>query len=94
MVIVEGTEKIEMNQIIEEVNAPSTIHFILTNDVLTSDYTYSLQEMNGKTTLLADYVVTGNSIIWSSILYLSKGYIASEGQKDLDKFNALVKSEK
>lgn len=94
MVIVDGSEKMEMNQKIEEVNAPSTIRYILTNDVLTSDYTYSLQEMDGKTTLLADYIVTGNSIIWSSVLHLSKGYIAREGQKDLDKFKALVESGK
>lgn len=94
MVIMEGTEKMEMTQKIEGVNAPSSIHFILTNDVLTSDYTYSLEEIDGKTTLLAKYKITGNSTIWSSVLRLSKSYMSGENQKQLNNLKALIESDK
>ena len=94
LIIVEGSERMEMIQKIEDINPPASIHLILTNDVLTSDFSYLLSETDGVTTLQAHYEVTGNSILWSSVLRLSKGYISGEGQKQLQKLKTLIESEK
>ena len=94
MTIVEGDEKMEMIQRIEDVKPPSEIRYFLTNDVLTSDYTYSLNEAGGTTTLQAHYRITGNSVFWSAILRLSKGVIRSQSQTDLDRLKKMIESNK
>ncbi|MBY0436337.1 MAG: SRPBCC family protein [Cyclobacteriaceae bacterium] len=67
-----------------DLKEPEWATFQLTNDVLTSDYTFRLTGQGLKTEIRAAYKVTGTNILWRSILFLSKSYLQKEAQKQMD----------
>ena len=92
LIINSDGERMVMSQVIIAIDAPSLIQYELTNDVMLSDYTYSLSELKGQTIVKSTYTIHGNSIFWCSVLRLSKGYLETEGQKQIQKFKAFVES--
>lgn len=67
-----------------DLKEPEWATYQLTNDVLTSDYTFRLTGQGLKTEIKAAYKVTGTNVIWRSILFLSKSYLQQEAQKQMD----------
>lgn len=72
-----------MSEILKEVRVPEFATYELTNDVMKSEYDFKLISKNSQTEITSHYKVTGNNLIWKSILLLSKSYLQSESQKEL-----------
>ncbi len=83
IIVIDHNEKIVMSEIITKVNAPTSISYELNNDVLKSEYTFSFTGDSITTTIDSHYKVTGNNVMWKSILFLSKSYLESNGQEQL-----------
>src|SRR5258706_13545271 len=87
IVVNDHNKRMVMSEKIIEVTAPSKISYELNNDVLKSEFSF-LFEGSTSTTVTSKYKITGNNILWRSILFLSKPYMTSSGQ---DQLNALKK---
>jgi uncharacterized protein YndB with AHSA1/START domain len=91
IVIVDG-ERMEMREHITAVNPFHSVSYELTNDVLTSEYTFYF-EGEGNTRIRAHYKVTGNNIILKSMLLLFKGAISSSSQEQLNLLKKAIEKE-
>jgi len=59
--------------------------------VLKSEFSFSF-EGTTSTTITSRYKIKGNNILWKSILFLSKSYMTSEGQKQLEGLKKVIES--
>lgn len=91
IVIVDG-EMMEMRERITAVKPFHSVSYELSNDVLTSDYTFVF-EGEGTTLIRAHYKVTGNNIVWKSILFLFKGAISSSSQEQLNLLKKVIEQQ-
>jgi hypothetical protein len=80
-----------MTQAITKRLEPKIISFILENDVMKLEYSFTLAENSGSTNINGYYKATGNSLPWRSLLYLSKSYLTQSSQEQLDLLKAEVK---
>ena len=87
IVVNDHDKRMVMSEKIIEVNEPTKVSYELNNDVLKSEFSF-LFEGSTSTTVTSKYKITGNNILWRSILFLSKPYMTSSGQ---DQLNALKK---
>ena len=82
-IVMNGHDKrMVMNETITEINAPTKVSYELNNDVLKSEFTFSF-EGSSSTTITSRYKVSGNNILWKSILFLSKSYMTNASQSQL-----------
>lgn len=91
IVIVDG-ERMEMRERITAVKPFHSVSYELSNDVLTSDYTFVF-EGEGTTLIRAHYKVTGNNIVWKSILFHFKGAISSSSQEQLNLLKKVIEQQ-
>ena len=89
MVITDDGHRMVMSEKIIEVNAPTKISFELNNDVLRSEFSFSF-EGTTSTTITSHYKITGNSILWKSVLFLSKSYMASSADEQLEGLRKVI----
>jgi len=82
IVITDDGHRMIMNEKIIEVNAPTKVTYELNNDVLKSEFSFSF-EGTTSTKITSKYKITGNNVLWKSILFLSKSYMTGEAQKQL-----------
>ncbi len=82
--IIRQKERYVMREVMKEIKAPELASFELTNDVLRSEYDFMLAPKDSKTEITAHYSITGNNLMWKSILVLSKSYLQDEAQTQLD----------
>lgn len=73
-----------MRETLKEVKAPTFAAYELTNEVMKSDYNFTLVSRNGMTEITSHNRVAGNNLIWRSILFLSKSYLEGSSQTQLD----------
>ncbi len=73
-----------MNETLRAVKAPTFAEYELTNEVLKSEYTITLVPKKGITEITTEYRITGNNLMWKSILFLSKSYLEAESQTQMD----------
>jgi hypothetical protein len=76
MLVIEDGEVMTMYQRVTEWNAPEKMGYVLTNDVLTSTYSYSLRGDFTQTVVSTSYVVEGNNVFMKAILFFSKSLLA------------------
>jgi len=91
IVVTDDGHRMVMNEKIIEVSAPTKISYELNNDVLKSEFSFSF-EGTTSTTITSRYKIKGNNILWKSILFLSKSYMTSEGQKQLEGLKKVIES--
>lgn len=89
IVITDDGHRMAMNEKIIEVNAPTRVIYELNNDVLKSEFSFSF-EGTTSTTVTSKYKITGNNILWKSILFLSKSYMTTEAQKQLEGLKKVI----
>jgi uncharacterized protein YndB with AHSA1/START domain len=91
LVISDRGERMVMEEIVTDIVAPEHITYLLTNDVLTSEYTFTFTPRSDNiTTVENHYCVTGNNILWKSILLLSKSYMSDASQQQLKKLKSVI----
>ena len=73
-----------MNETLQKVKAPTFAAYELTNEVMRSEYSYELVLQNGRTEIITRYLITGNNLMWKSILFLSKSYMESASHTQLE----------
>ena len=82
--IIHQEERYVMQEVVKAVKMPERSCYELTNDVLKSEYDINLVPKDSKTQITAHYRITGNNLIWKSILALSKSYLQKGSQTQLD----------
>lgn len=92
-VINDHDEKMVMSEAIKEVSEPNSISYELNNDVLKSEYTFSFKGDSTSTTINSHHKVTGNNLIWKSILFLSKSYMESSVQEQLTGLKRVIETQ-
>ena len=92
IIINDGGERMVMNEKIVDVNAPTKITYELTNDVLKSEFSFSF-EGSSSTTIKSNYKITGNNVIWSAVLFLSKSYMTSSANGQLTSLKKLIEQQ-
>ena len=73
-----------MRETLKEVKAPTFAEYELTNEVMKTEYNLTLVSRNGMTEITSHNRITGNNLIWRSILFLSKSYLEGASQTQLD----------
>jgi|SRR6185295_5478833 len=81
-----------MQETLTEINPPRGSAYVLTNDVMKSEYNFKLSGSSGQTEIVAQYIVTGNNLIWRSILWLSKSYLQKNAQGQLDSLKVEIET--
>lgn len=89
IIITDDGHRMVMNEKIIEVSAPTKVAYELNNDVLKSEFSFSF-EGTSSTTVTSKYKITGNNILWKSILLLSKSYMTTEAQKQLEGLKKVI----
>jgi hypothetical protein len=93
IVINSDNERMVMQEQLLQIKTPETITYQLDNDVLKSEYTFSFTGAE-TTTITSRYKVTGVNLIWRSVLFLSKSYMADQGQAQLDGLKKVIENQK
>lgn len=92
-IVIYGHDKrMVMNETITEINAPVKVSYELNNDVLKSEMTFSF-DGNSVTTISNHYKVTGNNILWRSILFFSKSYMTNASQGQLTALKKVIEEQ-
>lgn len=82
LLLVQDEEYLMQLQLMQ-VEPPSRISWLLSNDVLTSRHTYELSPTPSGTTMLVSYTITGRNVLWRSMLTMSAGYLKRNAEKSL-----------
>jgi uncharacterized protein YndB with AHSA1/START domain len=90
--VIEDGEVMTMYQRVTEWSAPEKISYVLTNDVLSSAYSYSLKGDSIQTVFSTTYLVEGNNVFMKAVLYFSKSYLQQADLEALQSFKAVAES--
>ena len=89
LVVNDEGHRMVMSEKIKEVTAPVSASFELDNDVLKSEYSFAFKGTTS-TTITSHYKITGNNILWKSILFLSKSYMVNAAQQQLEALKKVI----
>lgn len=81
--VMEDGERMEMQEKIIAVNPPESVSYVLTNDVLKSEFSYSFKANSNSTDISTNYKVTGNNVFMKAILFFMKGVMMSSDTETL-----------
>ena len=73
IVVNDKGRRMVMSEKIMEIIAPNKISYELNNDVSRSEFSFSFEGI-ASTTITSKCKISGNSILWKSILFLSKSF--------------------
>jgi carbon monoxide dehydrogenase subunit G len=89
IVINDDGHRMVMSEKIIQMNAPTKASYELNNDVLKSEFSFSF-EGSATTTITCTYKITGNNVLWKSILLVSKSYMTNSAQQQLDALKEVI----
>lgn len=92
IVVTDEDHRMVMSEKIIEVNAPTKVLYELNNDVLKSEFAFSF-EGTTSTTITSKYKITGNNMLWKSILLISKSYMTNASADQLQLLKAVIEKE-
>ncbi len=92
IVVNDDGHRMVMSEKIIEVRAPTKVSYELNNDVLKSKFSFSF-DGSQSTTVSSHYNVTGNNILWKSILFLSKSYMTTASQGQLTSLKKVIEEQ-
>lgn len=92
IIINDEDQRYVMSERITEISPPAKIAYVLDNEVLRSEFSYHF-EGTTTTNIQAHFRVRGNNILWRAILFLSRSYMRSSGQEQLDLFKKAVEKQ-
>jgi carbon monoxide dehydrogenase subunit G len=81
-----------MQETLTAVDPPQWVSFVLVNEVMKSEYSFRLTGNSMQTEIQTHYTVTGNNLIWRSILLLSKSYLQKNAQDQLDSLRVEIET--
>jgi uncharacterized membrane protein len=91
IVIVSNGERMMMDERITDIKPVESVSFELNNDVLKSDAAIRFDSINNQQTVIrSHYKVTGNNLLWRSILFLSKTYLTSTNKQQMDALKKVI----
>lgn len=93
IIVNSDNERIVMQEKLLQIKAPEKITYQLDNDVLKSEYIFSFEGAE-TTTITSRYKITGANLIWRSVLFLSKSYMANQSQAQLDGLKKVIENQK
>ena len=94
IVIADNSEVYVMKEKIISIAPPSFVSFELTNEVMQSAYDFSFVEgSDGTTEITSRYTVTGNNLLWRSVLFISKSYLRSSNQQQLEALKKVIEQQ-
>ena len=91
-IIFQQDERYVMQETIEEIRPAEYISYELTNDVMTMNYNYTFTSKGNTTEISNLNKVTGNSLFWKSILFLSKSHIQTVSQEQLESLKLYIET--
>jgi hypothetical protein len=84
MVIVSDGERMVMEESITSIRPAEYVSYELSNEVLKSEYAFTFDAKNNHQTVIQGrYKVTGSNLLWRSLLFLSKSYLAGTSKQQL-----------
>src|SRR5258707_2183235 len=92
IVVNDDGHRMVMSEKIIEVRAPTKAAYELNNDGLKSKFSFSF-DGSQSTTVSSHYNVTGNNILWKSILFLSKSYMTTASQGQLTSLKKVIEEQ-
>jgi len=92
IIITDDGHRMVMSEKIIEVKAPTKVTYELNNDVLKSEFSFSF-EGTSSTEITSKYKITGNNILWKSILFLSKSYMTNEANQQLEGLKKVIEKQ-
>jgi carbon monoxide dehydrogenase subunit G len=93
IIINSDNERMVMLEKLLQIKAPEKVTYQLDNDVLKSEYIFSFEGAE-TTTITSRYKITGANLIWRSVLFLSKSYMADQSQAQLDGLKKVIENQK
>ena len=85
VVITDNGETMVMEETITDIEPGKTVSYKLTNDVLTSVYSFTFSPLSdNQTRIESHYTITGKNLLWRSVLFLSKSMIRRSTQEQLE----------
>jgi len=90
LIMVDGSERMIMTENITSISPPYQISYLLNNDVLQSEFQYTFEALGDSTRIESRYKITGNNLIWKSVLFLSKSYLNSASEEQLRAFKKYI----
>ncbi|HRI80473.1 MAG TPA: SRPBCC family protein [Cyclobacteriaceae bacterium] len=81
-----------MQETIKEVRPPEWVAYLLSNDVMISDYNFKFTGDPRHTEIEAHYSVSGKTFVWRSVLWLSKSMLQSKAQEQLNLLKAEIET--
>jgi uncharacterized protein YndB with AHSA1/START domain len=91
--LMEDGERMEMQEKITAVNPPESVSYLLTNDVLKSEFTYLFKANGNSTNISTNYKVTGNNLFMKAILVCMKGVMVSSDTETLAALKREIESQ-
>jgi len=79
-----------MSEALKEIKEPEMISYELYNEVMKSDYTYTFKAVDDNTIIQTYYKVTGHNLMWKSVLFLSKSYLTSASNAQLQELKKVI----
>ncbi len=73
-----------MQEVLKEVDPPNLVRYEMTNEVMVSEYDFTLTQDKSHTEITNHYRVIGKNIWWKTILFVSKSYLRSSSQEQLE----------
>ena len=89
IVVTEDDNRMVMTEKITELNAPRKVSYLLDNDVLRSEFSFSF-DGTAPTKITSHYKVAGNNLAWKSILFLSKSYMTTSAADQLSLLKKVI----
>jgi carbon monoxide dehydrogenase subunit G len=83
-IIIEQGERMVMQEKLKEIRENEFVAFELTNDMLKSEFSYTLEPAEGGTQITTQYEVTAKNLLWKSVFALSKSYFKESDKKMLE----------
>lgn len=82
-IVIEQDERMVMQEELKEIRENEFVAFELNNDMLKSEFSYTLVPSGDSTHITTQYEVTGKNLLWKSIFALSSSYYSESDEKML-----------
>ena len=82
-IVIEQGERMVMHEELKEIRENEFVAFELNNDMLKSEFSYTLEPSGNGTRITTQYQVTGKNLLWKSVFALSSSYFSESDEKML-----------
>ena len=92
LIVTDDGHRMVMAEKIIDIHAPDKVTYEINNDVLKSEFSVSFVGTSS-TTITSVYKITGNTLFWKSVLCLSRSYMTTAAQEQLDALKTVIEKQ-